>query len=44
MRVPPAPVNTLLGLYVRAEDRIARLLPFPLPFGDAQIVLARSAP
>lgn len=39
--VPPAPINALLDLYVRVEDRLAMLLPFPLPWGDAQILLAR---
>ena len=42
--VPPAAINSLLDFYVRIEDRLARLLPFPFPFGDAQIVLARRRP
>jgi ubiquinone/menaquinone biosynthesis C-methylase UbiE len=42
--VPPALLNSLLDLYTRIEDRLARLLPFPFPFGDAQIVLARRGP
>ncbi len=42
--VPPAVLNSLLDLHARVEDRLARLLPFPFPFGDAQIVLARPEP
>ena len=43
-RVPPAPVNLLMDLYVRVEDFVVSRLPWTLRKGDAQIVLARKAP
>ena len=39
--VPAAPVNLLMGLYVRVEDFLVSRLPWTLAAGDARIVLAR---
>ncbi|HKA37263.1 MAG TPA: class I SAM-dependent methyltransferase [Thermoanaerobaculia bacterium] len=41
--VPAAPVNALMGLYARVEDFVAMRVPFALPSGDTQILMARKA-
>jgi SAM-dependent methyltransferase len=39
--LPAAPINAAIDLYTRLEDAIVRRLPFGVPHGDAQIVLAQ---
>lgn len=43
LSLPPPPVNAAMDLYSRLEDAVVRRLPFTLPRGDAQIVLARKS-
>jgi len=42
-RVPPAPVNSLMDLYVRVEDFVVSRLPWTLAAGDTQVLLARKS-
>ena len=39
--LPAAPINAAIDLYTRLEDAIVRRLPFAVPHGDAQIILAQ---
>jgi SAM-dependent methyltransferase len=39
--LPAAPINAAIDLYTHLEDAIVRRLPFCVPNGDAQIVLAQ---
>jgi SAM-dependent methyltransferase len=39
--LPAAPINAAIDLYTRLEDAIVRRLPFCVPRGDSQILLAQ---
>ena len=41
LSLPPAPLNAAMDAYGRIEDAVVRRLPFVLPRGDAQVLLAR---